>query len=216
MSAFPMFPLGTVLFPSMPAVLRIFEERYLVMLARVLEDETSEFGIVLIERGTEVGGGEHRFDVGSVAKITQLLEGEGFVGVVAEGTRRFEVEEWLDDDPYPRARVRFLPELVWDDAYQPLFDETEKVVRRSLAQASEFEEQRWSSDVELVDDPVSAAWQLAGVAPIGELDQISLLRAETLDVLLTEVQRLTLGALEAITSSLGDDDDDLDDELREL
>ncbi|PVZ93737.1 peptidase S16 [Amnibacterium flavum] len=211
-----MFPLGTVLFPSMPAVLRIFEERYLVMLARVLEDETSEFGIVLIERGTEVGGGEHRFDVGSVAKITQLLEGEGFVGVVAEGTRRFEVEEWLDDDPYPRARVRFLPELVWDDAYQPLFDETEKVVRRSLAQASEFEEQRWSSDVELVDDPVSAAWQLAGVAPIGELDQISLLRAETLDVLLTEVQRLTLGALEAITSSLGDDDDDLDDELREL
>ena len=88
-----MFPLATVLFPYMPLPLRVFEERYLVMLAKVLEDETSEFGIVLIERGAEVGGGEHRFGVGTVARITQLLEGEGFVGVVAEGTERFEVVE---------------------------------------------------------------------------------------------------------------------------
>ncbi len=201
-----MFPLGTVLFPSMPAVLRIFEERYLAMLATVLQDEPSEFGVVLIERGVEVGGGDQRFGVGTFARITQLMQGEGFVGLVAEGSQRFEVERWLPDDPYPRAEVRLLPELEWDERFRPLLDQTEQAVRRALAQASEFAEQRWSPDVELVDDPVGAAWQLAGIAPLGELDQVALLRATSVDGLLTDLQRLTTEALETLTSSLLDGD----------
>jgi Lon protease-like protein len=63
MPTFPMFPLGTVLFPSMPLPLRVFEPRYLAMLSEILPDEPSEFAVVLIERGSEVGGGEHRFPV---------------------------------------------------------------------------------------------------------------------------------------------------------
>ena len=53
----PLFPLSSVLLPHMPLPLRIFEDRYLVMLARVLQEEPSEFGQVLIERGQESGGG---------------------------------------------------------------------------------------------------------------------------------------------------------------
>ena len=34
-----MFPLGTVLFPHTPLALRIFEQRYLMMLGRVLDDD---------------------------------------------------------------------------------------------------------------------------------------------------------------------------------
>ncbi|MCU1569386.1 MAG: peptidase [Naasia sp.] len=207
-----MFPLGTVLFPSMPAVLRIFEERYLQMLASVLQEEEPGFGIVLIERGVEVGGGEQRFDVGTFARITELLQGDGFVGLVAEGAQRFEVERWLEDAPYPRAEVRILPALAWDEALRPLLEETHRVVRRVLAQASEFAEQRWSPDVELVEDPVGAAWQLAGIAPLGELDQVGLLRATSVEGLLTDVQRLAIEALETIRVSAIDpsDEDGLD------
>jgi uncharacterized protein len=205
-TARPMFPLGTVLFPSMPAVLRVFEERYLAMLATVLQDEPAEFGVVLIERGVEVGGGDHRFPIGTFARIAQLMQGDGFVGLVAEGAQRFEVERWLPDDPYPQAEVRLLPDLEWDESFRPLLDETERVVRRVLAQASEFTEQRWSPDVELVEDPVSAAWQLAGIAPIGELDQVGLLRAATVDGLLADVQRLSVAALDTLARSLLDGD----------
>ncbi|HEY8588894.1 MAG TPA: LON peptidase substrate-binding domain-containing protein [Naasia sp.] len=207
MTARPMFPLGSVLFPSMPAVLRVFEERYLALLANVLQEEPAEFGIVLIERGLEAGGGDHRFDVGTFARITQLLEGDGFVGLVAEGADRFVVERWLEDDPYPQAEVRILPELEWDEGHRALLEETERVVRRVLAQASEFEEQRWSADVELVDDPVGAAWQLAGISPLGEIDQLNLLRSTAVDDLLRDVQRLSTERLETITSPLLDDDD---------
>ena len=53
----PMFPLGTVLFPHALLPLRVFEPRYREMTARVLRED-GEFGVVLIERGSEVGGGD--------------------------------------------------------------------------------------------------------------------------------------------------------------
>jgi Lon protease-like protein len=201
-----MFPLGSVLFPQLPLHLRVFEERYLVMLSTMLQADTAEFGVVLIERGQEVGGGEHRFGIGTVAQITQLGTTEGVVGLVAQGERRFEVVEWLPETPYPRAEVRDLPELEWDESLQPLRERAEQLVRRTLAQASEFTEQQWPHDVQLSDDPVKSAWQLAGIAPVGALDQISLLRATTMTGLLTGVVEATEAAAESLTAPWPDDE----------
>ena len=201
MSSLPMFPLGSVLFPHMPVALRVFEERYLVMLARVLQTEPSEFGVVLIERGSEVGGGEQRFEVGTVARIAQLEASEGVVGLVGLGTRRIAVERWLDDEPHPLADVRELPELSWDESLRPLLDQAEIVVRRTISRASEFVELQWPADVELDDDPVRASWQLAGVAPLGEIDQITLLRSTSVAQLLARVIDLTDAAGETFTAT---------------
>jgi uncharacterized protein len=207
MTVTAMFPLGSVLFPAMPTALRIFEERYIVMLSSVLQEEPSEFGIVLIERGSEVGGGEHRFPVGTIARITQVQASEGFIGLIAQGTRRVQVEEWLEDDPYPRARVRELPDLEWEDALGPLFDEAESTVRRSLAQASEFVEQQWGADVELSADRVEAMWQLAGIAPLGPLDQVQLLRSPDAESLLRALIDAAHEAVEMLAVRWDDADD---------
>jgi len=201
-----MFPLGSVLFPYMPLQLRVFEERYLVMLSRILTEEPAEFGVVLIERGQEVGGGEQRFTYGTVAQITELEGADGFVGVAAQGDRRIEIREWLDEDPHPAAEVRYLPELEWDDALLPLRVQAEQSVRRALALASEFSDQQWSSTVELSDDPTAAAWQLAAIVPIGPLDQIELLRATTMGGLLRAVFDAAIAAEEALRTLWPDDD----------
>lgn len=203
----PMFPLGSVLFPAMPTALRIFEERYIVMLSEVLQQEPAEFGIVLIERGSEVGGGEQRFPIGTVARIAQVQASEGFIGLIAQGTQRVEVEQWLDDDPYPRARVRVLPELEWHDALGPLFDEAESTVRRALAQASEFVEQQWGADVELSADRVEAMWQLAGIAPLGPLDHVRLLQAADAEALLRALIDAANDATEVLAVTWDDTDD---------
>lgn len=205
----PMFPLGTVLFPHMPLALRLFEERYLTMLAHLLEAEDPAFGVVLIERGQEMGGGEHRFRTGTVAEIVEVDGGEGFVAVIAEGGQRFEVTDWLPDDPYPRAEIRALDELEWTDELEPLRVETEAAVRRSLAVASEFTEQQWASVVELSDDPLESSWQLAGIAPVSDLDQMRFLAAGSIEELLTGVRD---GATEAgqafIAGGIADADDE--------
>ncbi|TFD50604.1 peptidase S16 [Cryobacterium frigoriphilum] len=198
MTTLPMFPLGSVLFPYMPMKLRVFEERYLVMLAKVLDAPLPDFGVVLIERGQEVGGGEHRFDVGTVARVIQVSAPEGYLGVFAQGERRIEVVEWMAEEPHPQAVVRELAELDWHDSLLPLRAQVEATVRRGLALASEFTDQQWSPEVELSTDPVAAAWQLAAVAPLGPLDQIALLRSETMEGLLTSVLDLATAATETL------------------
>ena len=189
-----MFPLGSVLFPYMPLRLRVFEERYLIMLADLLKTDPARFGVVLIERGHEVGGGEQRFLVGTLAEITQLGAEEGAVGLVARGGRRFAVDRWLDDAPHPRAEVTELPDLEWDPGLGGVRAETERLVRRTLAKASEFTENLWPAGVELADDPAAATWQLAAIAPLGALDQQELLGATSVGLLLTRLAELTTQA----------------------
>ncbi|HSP52629.1 MAG TPA: LON peptidase substrate-binding domain-containing protein [Cryobacterium sp.] len=196
----PMFPLGSVLFPYMPLQLRVFEDRYLVMLSRILKEEPAEFGVVLIERGQEVGGGERRFQYGTVAQITELEAAEGFVGLTAQGERRIEVVDWLTEDPHPQATVRDLAALDWDDDLLPLRERAEQAVRRALALASEFADQLWPSTVELSRDPTAAAWQIAAIAPLGPLDQIELLRSTSMEQLLTAVIDFTQEAVDALSA----------------
>ena len=191
MIALPMFPLGSVLLPHTPLPLRVFEPRYLTMIGRLLDEDDAHFGVVLIERGHEVGGGDRRSGVGTMARLISVAADAEVLHVVAVGTERFTVEQWLDDDPYARAEVAPLPELAWNDALAPLRTEAEAIVRRTLARAPEA---RWDANTELSDEPIAAAWQLAAIAPLGEYDRYTLLRSATAGGLLRQVIDLTLEA----------------------
>ena len=113
MAVMPMFPLGSVLLPGSVLPLHVFEPRYRQLVIDCLADDTGdpEFGVTLIERGSEVGGGDQRTDVGVVARMVQVeaLEG-GRYALVAVGTRRIRVNAWLPDDPYPVADVDDWPD----------------------------------------------------------------------------------------------------------
>ncbi|MCU1457316.1 MAG: ATP-dependent protease [Actinomycetia bacterium] len=101
----PIFPLGGVLFPRAVLPLHVFEPRFRALVEACLSGEP-EFGVVLIERGSEVGGGETRTQVGTVARIVQIgRTDDGRYVLATIGTDRFRVVEWLPDDPYPRAMV---------------------------------------------------------------------------------------------------------------
>ncbi|KJQ53005.1 LON peptidase substrate-binding domain-containing protein [Microbacterium sp. SA39] len=191
MTAIPMFPLGSVLFPSTPLPLRVFEPRYLTMIGRLLDEDDPRFGVVLIERGHEVGGGDRRSSIGTMARLVSVSAGADVLTAMAIGTDRFTVGRWLDDEPYPLAEVTSLPELTWNDALSPLRTEAEAIVRRTLSRAPD---PRWDADTELADDPLAAAWQLAAIAPLGEYDKYTLLQSTTVGGLLRQIIDLTLEA----------------------
>ena len=110
MPALPMFPLGTALVPSAGLPLHVFEPRYRALVKDCLAG-VPEFGVVLIARGSEVGGGEVRTDLGTVARIVESAElPDGRWALVAVGVRRIRVTAWLPDDPYPRADVEDWPD----------------------------------------------------------------------------------------------------------
>jgi uncharacterized protein len=206
MAVLAMFPLGSVLFPYMPLRLRVFEERYLIMLSNLVKANDTRFGVVLIERGHEVGGGEQRFGIGTVAEMLNVTADHGFVNLTAHGGPRLEVLSWLDDAPHPRAEVRELPELIWDDRLEPLRSQADRLVRRTLAVASEFAENVWPAAIELSENPIEASWQLAGIAPLNAIDQLTLLRSTTANDLLTTLIKLTNEASIVYDASWLDDE----------
>lgn len=110
MTTIPMFPLGSVLLPSAPLPLHIFEDRYRTLIRTCIERPTG-FGVTLIAQGHEVGGGDLRTGVGVLAMIEDAIEhDDGRWAVLARGTDRFRVLRWLDDDPHPIAEIELWPD----------------------------------------------------------------------------------------------------------
>jgi uncharacterized protein len=171
----------------------------------LLGETEREFGVVLIERGSEVGGGDVRFAVGTVARIASVEITDGFIGLLATGTARFEVLRWLQDDPFPRAEVRELAALESDAVTVSDLAVAEKVVRGALTRASEFVELPWSPDIQLSVEPAERIWQVAGIAPLGSLDRLALLRSRTARELLTMLVEETRAAEVRLTAGWTDD-----------
>lgn len=201
-----MFPLGTVLLPAMPLPLRIFEPRYLKLLGDLMGSENPEFGVVLIERGTEVGGGDQRMQIGTIASVINIGTTEEFYGLESVGTQRFKVTSWLPDDPYPLAVIELIPDLIWDDSLLEAKNQLEVKVRQLLAFASEFTNLQFGATTELSDDPMDACWQLAGILPIGELDQLDLLSSESAEELIARTHEIVSTADQTLRSIMEQQD----------
>lgn len=177
----PMFPLGTVLLPGMLLPLHVFEPRYRQMVDDCLAGD-STFGVVLIERGSEVGGGDVRTDVGTLARIVESHQMEdGRWMLAAVGAHRIRVETWLPDEPYPRADVTAWPDGADHDevagANAGRRDAVETLLRRAAALARELGRPAPPLDFELAADATRASYQATGAAPLGEADRQKLLCA---------------------------------------
>ena len=185
-----MFPLGSVLFPGGVLPLHVFEPRYVAMINDVLDGD-QQFGVVLIERGSEVGGGDVRFDVGTVARLARIgaLDDDRLFAV-AVGAGRFRVVQWLPDDPYPRAEVVPLDEATGNGSLDGLVTENRKLLRRVLALASELGSSVGDVDPELPNDPVAASWELCSAAPVEQLDRQRLLETDDPSQRLTVLREL--------------------------
>ncbi len=176
MAVTPQFPLGTVLFPTMVLPLHIFEPRYRTMIEQVTEGD-GLFGVVLIERGSEVGGDDQRTDFGTLAKVVEAEQfSDGRWAVVTVGIERYRVDRWLDDDPYPVAETS-----PWADETPPVdvtedFDRLVAKFRRCMALAAE-------SGVDVgplpntFDDVELGSMQMSALAPVTSLDKQKLLGA---------------------------------------
>ena len=140
----PLFPLQTVLFPGGSLALKIFEPRYLDMVARCLRGE-NRFGVIAISRGSEVGAAE-TFSVGTSAEILDWhQEPGGLLGVAAIGRRSFRLQ-----GAERRPDGLYVGRAVWLDrsATGPLPDEFRalgKLVRKASPATADplFDDAEW-------------------------------------------------------------------------
>jgi Lon protease-like protein len=181
MGVMPMFPLGSALLPGAVLPLHIFEPRYRQLVKDILADDVNppEFGVALIERGFEVGGGDQRSEVGTIARILDVqVTDDGRYAVAAVGTERIQINCWLPDDPYPLADVDVWP----DEGIEPIgAADTVQLLRARVEELNalvrELGEPSPPADVEISDEPRLALYHLGALAPLGPADRHRMLMA---------------------------------------
>jgi Lon protease-like protein len=205
----PMFPLSSVLFPGAELPLHVFEPRYRELVADCLAGD-GQFGVVLIARGSEVGGGDERFGVGTVAHIASASPfADGRWALLVVGTDRFAIERWLDDAPYPLAEVRALA----DDPGSGVETHLERAtaaVRRARTLLSELGSPAPVADLgDGAEGEVGATegetrlWRLCTLAPLTALDGQRLLEAVDHGDRLTLLTELCVALAEDLSLLLG-------------
>jgi len=214
--ATPMFALQSVLLPGSPLPLQVFEPRYLAMLETVIEGD-QQMGVVLIERGSEVGGSDVRCDVATMARVVEARRAaDGRLLVMALGERRIRVRRWLVDDPHPWAETEDWPDEPEPDQPEPavagepaLIDELAGLVTEARRLAFRLQgghpaqaEDGPPRPVELGRDPALASFRAAALAPLGPLDRFEVLSTPTATERLTAAHRLVTDATELLRARI--------------
>ena len=202
-----MFPLGTVLLPFAHLPLHIFEPRYRALVKDCLAGD-GEFGVVLIERGQEVGGGDVRFGVGTIARIMQTAElPDGRWLLDAVGTERFRVTEWLPDDPYPLAMVEGIVDEPGSEGEADAEERrtaVERLLRQVLALQVELGFPAPSAVRSLHENPGVAAFEAALLSPIGPMDAQKVLEAPSTAARLALLETLLTDARDFLASRIAE------------
>ncbi|CAN5624097.1 LON peptidase substrate-binding domain-containing protein [soil metagenome] len=196
-----MFPLESVLLPGDELPLRIFEPRYSALVRDCLDTDHKTFGVVLIERGREVGGGDQRRDVGVNVRIAEYEDyGEGKYRLRCPVQERIRVIEWLPDNPYPRAVVEPWPDEPGAIGHAEIGDVENRIwalfERIASARGLELNDRSTLLGADLPEDAGQRLYALAARVPMGAADRYAVLAAPA------PVQRLVAvrEALESVTA----------------
>ncbi|MBX3080139.1 MAG: LON peptidase substrate-binding domain-containing protein [Anaerolineae bacterium] len=186
----PLFPLQTVLFPGMPLPLHIFEPRYKQMIGECVQ-QSRPFGVVLIEAGSEVGGGATIHKVGTSASIVQMRPLEnGEMDILSTGQSRFIIEGTHTEKSYLTGIVRDYPLADTDDeTIKPLAVLISSMVKQYLEIFATLGEVDVKLDT-LPEDPQALAYLTAVVLHMPMQDKQKLLNMASLPSLLRREQRL--------------------------
>lgn len=180
----PMFPLGATVLPGSELPLNVFEPRYQALVHDVLAaPDGPAFGVVLITRGNEVGGGDERSDVGVLVSIRnhrQMFGGRFALDCVAG--QRIKVVCWLPDGPYPQAEIAVWPDDENDSEWVALQQVDAAVIRlrETLARLARRRGHavRWiPTTADLAGSPGERLYSLAAGCTLGDSDRQAVLAA---------------------------------------
>lgn len=182
----PIFPLNSALFPRGKMNLTIFEARYMEMVARCMQTETT-FGICLIMEGQETGLAAVPHRIGTEARIVDWDMGQpGVLKLTVRGGRRFELLEHVTgEQQLITGVVRWL-----NDTPQPVSDEQQSLLPLLQAVAADAGN-RFSLPYDFAD----AAWvgfRYAEILPIPPLARQRLLELDDAELRLSIIREYLL------------------------
>ena len=188
--AIPILPLqNTTLFPETVVPLAVGRERSTKAVQTSLS--TEEKLLACITTRTEgVTGDDAKptdmYEVGTIVNIKRMMQNDGVMQLIVQGMDRFRVIEWLQEQPFLKARVEILPELktVDGEGIEALKRNIQGMIQQALAMLPQVPPEVRMA-VMSQNNPVQLSYFLASVLDLGNETEQRMLEANTVDELLT-------------------------------
>ncbi|MDT4968947.1 MAG: ATP-dependent Lon protease [Acidobacteriota bacterium] len=185
----------TTLFPETVVPLAVGRPRSIAAVESALGTEEKLLACITI-RSENVTGGDATpndlYSVGTLVMIKRMMRDEDAMQLIVQGTERIRVLEWIQEQPFLRARVEILPELKVADPeeVEALKRNMQGLIQQALAMLPQVPPEIRAAVVS-ANDPVRLAYFLASVLNLGVEQEQKMLEADTADELL----RITYGLL---------------------
>lgn len=180
---------NTTLFPETVVPLAVGRDRSMKAVEAALS--TEEKLIACITTKTEnVTGDDAKYadlyEVGTIVNIKRMMRNEGIMQLIVQGLDRFRVTEWLQEEPFLRAKCEILPDLTKadDEEIEALKRNIQGMIQEALALLPNIPPEIRMA-VMTQQDPVQLAYFLASVLDLGVETEQKMLESNTVDELLT-------------------------------
>ncbi len=179
---------NTTLFPGTIVPLSVGRTRSVAAVEAALATEEKLLACISARSADTTGADAapaDLYNIGTLAMIKRMMRNEEAVHIIVQGTERVRVLEWMQEQPFMRARVEMLPELRVEDAdeVEALKRNVQALIQRALAMMPQVPPEVRAA-VMSADDPVQLAYFLASVLTLGVEHEQKMLEADTVDELL--------------------------------
>ncbi len=136
----PILPLrNTVIFPGVVAPITAGRDKSLRLIKSIKEDQKFVGMIAQRDGANEDPGQNEVFPTGTLAQIVKSFKmPDGNTTIIIQGKKRFRILEWVETEPFNKAKVEFLPEFVpgEDDAeFTVLMDSIKDIAARLIQES---------------------------------------------------------------------------------
>ena len=174
---------NTTLFPGTIVPLSVGRERSVAAVEGALATE-DKLIVCISARTIEITGEAAMptdlFEVGTLTMIKRMMRNEDTMHLIAQGTDRVRVISWTQEQPFLRAMVEILPEVVIEDGdeVEALRRNVQALIQRALAIMPQVPEEVRAA-VMAAEEPVRLAYFLASVLTLGVEQEQKMLEANT-------------------------------------
>lgn len=186
-SQLPILPLrGLVVYPETAVPLSIGQPRSIRLVDDVLSVDDRLIGLVTSkDPQNEHPGPEDLYKIGTVASVHRLFRApDGTIRLLVQGITRFDVKEFIQEEPYLKAKIKLSPVKVERDL------EIDALTRQARDQFSEITNLVPSVPQELVDAVMALDDPLQVVYTVANFQRLELAEAQELLELNTVSEKL--------------------------
>ncbi|MFN0277155.1 MAG: endopeptidase La [Pyrinomonadaceae bacterium] len=180
---------NTTLFPETVVPLAVGRERSTRAVEASLATEEKLLACLTTKTENVTGDDAKPADLyqtGTVVNIKRMMRNDGIMQLIVQGMHRFEVIEWLTEQPYLKAKIQLLPDLhrVDEEEIEALKRNIQGMIQEAMTLLPQVPmEVRMA--VTTQQDPVQLSYFLASVLDLGGETEQKLLESSTIDGLLT-------------------------------